>query len=290
MNKKEKVKRYFDKVVITNYFDKEKITKQALKAGAKTLNIFYSEAKTEYRKAYVRLAVRINYLWKSNKVTLLNYRTGITKDVLINLVLKGNVSLSKKGVNDVIALYESIIKTNKFNESISNAVISSDNKEIYNDNDNDNDNEYNISIEYFLQTLKQQINTVSNGNINAMILSNGAVFFSNNAIYRAIKEYYKIIGFEDIGSISGKRAKEQTLWLINEFRASDMLFYKINKKFYSNTVLIQRELDGGKANNIKSYGIFLKTNMLDIDTLNFNFPPLPEKFRDITNITIYRKG
>ncbi len=284
MNKKEKVKRYFDKVALQNYLKNEKITKLALKAAAKTLNIFYSEAKTEYRKAYVRLAVRINYLWKSNKVTILNYRTGITKDVLINLILKGIIELSKKGVNDVITLYESIIKTNKFNESISNAVESSDNKEI------NPYHEYNISIKYFLQTLKKQINTVSNGNINAMILSNGAVFFSNNAIYRAIKEYYNIIGFEYIGSISGKKAKEQTLWLINEFRASDMLFYKINKKFYSNTVLIQRELDGGKANNIKSYGIFLKTNMLGIDTLNFNFPPLPEKFRDITNITIYRKG
>ncbi len=284
MNKKEKVKRYFDKVALQNYLKNEKITKLALKAAAKTLNIFYSEAKTEYRKAYVRLAVRINYLWKSNKVKILNYRTGIKKDVLINLILKGIIELSKKGVNDVITLYESIIKTNKFNESISNAVESSDNKEI------NPHHEYNISIKYFLQTLKKQINTVSNGNINAMILSNGAVFFSNNAIYRAIKEYYNIIGFEYIGSISGKKAKEQTLWLINEFRASDMLFYKINKKFYSNTVLIQRELDGGKANNIKSYGIFLKTNMLGIDTLNFNFPPLPEKFRDITNITIYRKG
>lgn len=277
MNKKEKVKRYFDKVVITNYFDKEKITKQALKAAAKTLNIFYSEAKTEYRKAYVRLAVRINYLWKSNKVTLLNYRTGITKDVLINLVLKGNISLSKKGVNDVIALYESIIKTNKFNESISNAVKSSDNKEI----DNDNDNEYNISIEYFLQTLKQQINTVSNGNINAMI-TNGAVFFSNNAIYRAIKEYYKIIGFEDIGSISSKKAKEQTLWLINEFRALDMLFYKINKGFYSNTAIIKFE-DGRSQ---KVYGIFLKIEKLNIDIINTQFPPLPDKFKKVIDINI----
>lgn len=277
MNKKEKVKRYFDKVVITNYFDKEKITKQALKAAAKTLNIFYSEAKTEYRKAYVRLAVRINYLWKSNKVTLLNYRTGITKDVLINLVLKGNISLSKKGVNDVIALYESIIKTNKFNESISNAVKSSDNKEI----DNDNDNEYNISIEYFLQTLKQQINTVSNGNINAMI-TNGAVFFSNNAIYRAIKEYYQIIGFEDIGSISSKKAKEQTLWLINEFRALDMLFYKINKGFYSNTAIIKFE-DGRSQ---KVYGIFLKIEKLNIDIINTQFPPLPDKFKKVIDINI----
>ena len=277
MNKKEKVKRYFDKIVTKNYFDKEKITKQALKAAAKTLNIFYSEAKTEYRKAYVRLAVRINYLWKSNKVTILNYRTGITKDVLINLVLKGNISLSKKGVNDVIALYESIIKTNKFNESISNAVISSDNKEIY----NDNDNEYNISIEYFLQTLKQQINTVSNGNINAMI-TNGAVFFSNNAIYRAIKEYYQIIGFEDIGSISGKKAKEQTLWLINEFRALDMLFYKINKGFYSNSVIIKFE-DGRSQ---KVYGIFLKIEKLNIDIINTQFPPLPDKFKKVIDINI----
>ena len=277
MNKKEKVKRYFDKVALQNYLKNEKITKLALKAAAKTLNIFYSEAKTEYRKAYVRLAVRINYLWKSNKVTILNYRTGITKDVLINLVLKGNISLSKKGVNDVIALYESIIKTNKFNESISNAVISSDNKEIY----NDNDNEYNISIEYFLQTLKQQINTVSNGNINAMI-TNGAVFFSNNAIYRAIKEYYKIIGFEDIGSISGKKAKEQTLWLINEFRALDMLFYKISKGFYSNSVIIKFE-DGRSQ---KVYGIFLKIEKLNIDIINTQFPPLPDKFKKVIDINI----
>lgn len=270
MNKKEKVKRYFDKVVTTNYFDKEKITKQALKASARTLNIFYSEAKSEYRKAYVRLSVRINYLKRSNKVTLLNYRTGITKEKLINLTLNGNISLSKKGVKDIFAIYESIIEANKFHESISNTIESSENKEI-------NLNQVcKISIEYFIQTLKKQINSVNNGNINGIILNNGSVFFSNNGIYRAIKEYYKITNMDDIGSISGKKVKEQTLWLINEFRAADMLFHKINKGFYSNSAIIKYE--DGKSQKI--YGIFLKVEKLNIDFNDKQIPSLPDKFKN----------
>lgn len=278
MNKKEKVKRYFDKVVLKNYFNREKISKQALKAAAKTLNIFYSEAKAEFRKAYIRLSVRINYLKKSNKVTLLNYKTGITKEKLINLTLNGNISLSKKGVKDVITIYEAIKEVNELAGSTAKAVQ-------YNDNQEVNSYSYNISLKYFLETLKKQINTVYNGNINAMFVGNGSVFFSNNAVYRAIKEYYKIIGMEDIGSISCKTAKEQTLWLINEFRNADLLFYKINKGFYSNTAIIKFE-DGRSQ---KVYGIFLKTEKLNIDVLSTQFPPLPDKFKNVIDINIDKK-
>ena len=278
MNKKEKVKRYFDKVVVKNYFNKEKITKQALKAAAKTLNIFYSEAKSEYRKAYVRLSVRINYLKKSDKVTLLNYKTGVTKEKLINLTLNRNISLSKKGVNDVIAIYEAIKKANEFSDFTSNAV-ESENKEI------NPDYVYNISLKYFLETLKKQINTVYNSNINAMFVGNGSVFFSNNGMYRAIKEYYKIMMMGDIGSISGKKAKVQTLWLINEFRAADMLFYKINEGYYSNTAIIKFE----DAKTQKTYGIFLKAEKLNIDFNDTQIPPLPDRFKNIIDINIDKK-
>jgi hypothetical protein len=278
MNKKEKVKRYFDKVVLKNYFSREKITKQALKAAAKTLNIFYSEAKTEHRKAYVRLSVRINYLKRSHKVTFLNYKTGITKEKLINLTLNGNIDLSKKGVNDVVTIHEAIKEVNGLAGSTAKVVE-------YEDNQETNSDSYNISVKYFLETLLKQINTVYSGNINAMFLSNGSVFFSNNAMYRAIKEYYKITMIGDIGSISGKKAKGQTLWLINKFREMDMLFHRINKGYYSNTAIIKFE-DGRSQ---KVYGIFLKIEKLNIDILNLKFPPLPDKFKNVTDISVDKK-
>lgn len=278
MNKKEKVKRYFDKVIIRNYFNKEKISKQALKAAAKTLNIFYSEAKAEYRKAYVRLSVRINYLKRSRKVTLLNYKTGVNVETLINLALNENIDLSKKGVANVIAVYEAIKEVNEL-------VDSAAKEHEYEGDQEANSNSYNINVEYFLETLKKQINTVYGGRINAMFLDNGSAFFSNNAIYRAIKEYYKIIGMEDIGSISGKKAKGQTLWLINEFRDTDMLFFNINKGFYSNTAIIK--LEDGRSHN--AYGIFLKAERLNIDILNIQFPPLPDKFKNIIDIIVDKK-
>lgn len=278
MTKKEKVKKYFNKVVIRNYFTREKITKQALRAATKTLNIFYSEAKVEYRKSYVRLSVRINYLKKSHKVTLLNYKTGITKEKLINLVLNENIDLSKKGVADVITICEAIKEVNEFHGSTSNAVEYTDDKEL------NSNSEYNINIQYFIETLKKQINTVSSGNINAMFLNNGSVFFSNNGVYRAIKEYYKIIG-KDIGVISDKKTKEQTLWIVNEFRNNDMLFYKINEGFYSNSAIIRF-----KDSKIqKAYGIFLKTEKLNINILNMELPPLPDKFKNVVDITIDKK-
>ena len=278
MTKKEKVKRYFNKVVLRNYFSKEKITKQALKAVAKTLNIFYMEAKAEHRKAYVRLSVRINYLKRSRKITFLNYKTGIDVEKLIHLALSGNIILSKKGVKDVIAIYEAFKETNGFPKSESS----------YNDVEHANVNlnsEYNISVKYFLETLKKQINTISNGNINAMFLTNGSAFFSNNAIYNAIKEYYKNMMLGDIGDISGKKAKEQTLWLVNEFRNGGMLFYKVNEGYYSNTALIK--FKDGKTQ--KAYGIFLKAETLNIDILNMELPPLPDKFKDVIDITVDKK-
>lgn len=283
MTKKEKVKRYFDKVVLRNYFSGEKTTKQALKAAAKTLNIFYMEAKSEHRKAYVRLSVRINYLKRSRKITSLNYKTGVDVEKLIHLALNENIILSKKGVKDVIAIYEALKEViNKSSNLAGNAVEYSEHAD---DKELNPNSEYNISVKYFTETLKKQINTVSGGNINAMFVNNGSVFFSNNAIYRAIKEYYKKAMLGDIGLISGKKAKEQTLWLINEFRNSDMFFYKVNKGYYSNTVLIKFE--NGKIQKV--YGIFLKIETLNIDILNMELPPLPDKFKDVVDIIVDKK-
>ncbi len=91
---------------------------------------------------------------------------------------------------------------------------------------------------------------------------------------------------EDIGSISCKTAKEQTLWLINEFRNEGMLFYKINKGFYSNTAIIKFE-DGRSK---KIYEIFLKVDKLNIDFNDTQIPSLPDKFKNaVIDINIDKK-
>ncbi len=120
---------------------------------------------------FKNFSVRINYLKKSHKVTLLNYKTGITKEKLINLTLNGNISLSKKGVNDVIALYESFKEVSQLDSSTDNAIEYADNKEV------NPDHGYNISLKYFLETLKKRINTVYSGNINAMFFGQRLSFF-----------------------------------------------------------------------------------------------------------------
>ncbi len=94
------------------------------------------------------------------------------------------------------------------------------------------------------------------------------------------------MNFPDVGSISGKTTKGQTLWLINEFRATDLLFHKINEGFYSNSAIIKFE-DGRSQ---KVYGIFLKKEKLNIDVLNvMQFPPLPDKFKNVVDIVVDKK-
>ncbi|MHB1664984.1 MAG: hypothetical protein ACYCT7_06970 [bacterium] len=64
-----------------------------------------------------------------------------------------------------------------------------------------------------------------------------------------------------------------------------MLFHHINKGYYSNTAIIKFE----DVRSQKVYGIFLKIEKLNIDILNMQFPPLPDKFKNVTDISVDKK-
>ncbi len=275
--KKNNISGFFDAYVIDLRIKKLKNSKNFLSSASNKLKLPVNLCRHELKKARTRLYNRIKYLKKSEKIKYLSKITPFDKEKLINLVLDKSLVLTKLGIESFINVVFATLESQNKEET----------KEIYQKVTADIEDWF--DVKEYLKFLSNEINKEHKDKIGGMLLLNGSAFFSNYGLYSALRNYCFATGHM-IKKINEKETKNNMIFIIEKLKELNALFFNVNKGFYSNTILIQRELDGGNVNNAKSYGIFLKTNILGINIWNSNLPPLPEKFRDITNITIYRKG
>ena len=97
--------------------------------------------------------------------------------------------------------------------------------------------------------LKKQLEVVKQGKLYTKVMPDGSLFFSNHAIYNALKEYFFAVGI-DVGNPAA--AKKYMIKLANQLRDKKLLAKKITEGYYSNSFKIEKD---GKE--ITEYGVFI---------------------------------
>ncbi|MHB1680972.1 MAG: hypothetical protein ACYCTB_10790 [bacterium] len=267
--KKNNISGFFDSYVINLRIRKKKNAPEFLQSASTRLLVPVYICRGELKKARTRLYNRVKYLKKSEKIEYLFSVTPFNIETLINFALDKSLILTNDGVESFLHIVYATLESQK-----------EGGQEIYEKVTSDISSWFNV-IDY-LKFLVNEINREHNNNINAIMLLNGSSFFSNYALYKALKGYCRHEG-RMIGNIADDDTKKKLIYVVSRFKELNLLYYNVNKGFYSNTALIERE---NKKNNSKIYGIFLKTETLGIDVLNPGFLPLQEKYKDIVNITV----
>jgi hypothetical protein len=272
--KKNNISGFFDAYVVSLRIGKHKSKPGFLQSASFRLKVPISVCRYEFKKARTRLYNRIKYLKSSEKIKYLLSVSPFNIQSLINFVLNKNLILTNEGVESFLNIVYAVLESKKEGSGA---------QEIYDKATADIADWFNVKE--YLKLLIQEINIEHNGKINAIMLPlNGSTFFSNYALFKTLKSYCRQKGHR-IGNIADDDTKKKLIYVISRFKELNLLYFNVNKGFYSNTVLIQRENVNA---NTKYYGIFLKTDMLGIGLDILNIPALPEKFCDIKNITIAR--
>ena len=110
-------------------------------------------------------------------------------------------------------------------------------------------NDLNLFINEYLEK-QLDIPVRQDGRINAKVLDDKTMFFSNNAIYQSLKQYFKLFN-HDIGTPA--EAKKYMIALVNQLRDKNMLAKKITQGFYSNSFMTKVN---GRVK--REYGVFVK--------------------------------
>ncbi len=238
MKKNKKFMKYFDSLAINYYHRNIKVDNDFFKFIASKINSSDIYCKSEYRKAQIRLYHKIN------KVKKLSNDTGININELLNLVSTDNLKLTKNGIELFKHIYDLSVFAYKSIEKKSNEPTKSQNKK-------DDDI---LILSDFLNYLKKQLQYPlrTDGRINVRVMPDGEVFYSNNAVYQALKTYFNNNRSLDIGSPVD--AKRYMIKLVDQLRDADLLAKKINKGYYSNSFTVK---DGDGAIR-KEYGIFVR--------------------------------
>jgi hypothetical protein len=241
MKKNKKITKYFDNLARNYYHRNIKVDNDFFKFIASKINSSDIFCKSEYVKARSRLYKRISYFKKNKNIILLSESTGISLDDLLKLVISDDLKLTKTGIELFKRIYDLSVSAYKFKKS----------NELTPQNKKDNDT---IILWDFLNYLKKQLQYQlrTDGRINVRVMPDGTIFYSNNAIYQALKTYFKNNRSIDIGSPVD--AKRYMIKLVDQLRDADLLAKKINKGYYSNSFTVK---DGDGAIR-KEHGIFIK--------------------------------
>ena len=241
MKKNEKITKYFDNLTKNYYKKNVKVDNDFFKFIASKINSSDIYCKSEYRKAQVKLYNRISYFKKNKNIISLSEYTGISVDDLLKLVISDDLKLTKTGIELFKRIYD--LSVSAYKSKKSNKPTPQNKK--------DNDI---IILWDFLNHLKKQLQYPlrTDGRINVRVMPDGTIFYSNNAVYQALKSYFKNNRSQDIGSPVD--AKRYMIKLVDQLRDADLLAKKINKGYYSNSFTVK---DGDGAIR-KEHGIFIK--------------------------------
>ena len=186
--------------------------------------------RSEYRKAKSYIYHRVVSLRNNNKVFLLSARTGIAVLELIKLILLGDLKLNKDGIESFLMICEA---------AMPEVPVRADNSFTVGD------------LDGFLNLfLKKQLEVVIKGKLYTKVMPDGSLFFSNHAVYNALKEYFGAVGI-NIGTPAA--AKKYMIKLANQLRDKKLLAKKITEGYYSNSFKVEKD---GKEKT--EYGIFVK--------------------------------
>ncbi len=240
MKKNEKITKYFDNLARNYYRKNVKVDNDFFKFIASKINSSDIYCKSEYRKAQVKLYNRISYFRKNKNIILLSEYTGISVDDLLKFFISGDLKLTKTNIETLRWFYnlsEVSIKNKLKNDKLS---VGENNK-----------NDVQLILPPFLIHLKKQLKYQyrTDGRVNAQVMQDGTIFYSNNAIYQALKTY-----FTDVTISSLEEAKQYMIQLVDKLRNANLLAKKINKGYYSNSFIFTDE--EGRAR--KEFGIFIK--------------------------------
>ncbi len=246
MKKDKKITGYFDNVARNYYHKNIKVDNDFFKFIANKLNSSEIYCKSEYRKAQVKLYNRISYFRKNKNIISLSESTGISMDEFLKFVLSGDLKLTKTGIEIFKRIYDASVSAYKSLEKKSNESPAPQSKK----------DDAPLILSVFLNCLKKQLKYPlrTDGRINVRTMPDGAVFYSNNAVYQALKSYFKNNRSQDIGS--PVEAKKHMVRLVNQLRDADLLAKKINKGYYSNSFTVK----DGDGIIRKEYGIFIRND------------------------------
>jgi hypothetical protein len=238
MKKNEKIAKYFDNLA-KNYYNKNiKVDDDFFKFIANKINSSEIYCKSEYRRAQVKLYNRISYFKKNKNIISLSQHTGISVETLLKFFLSYDLKLTKTFVEALKHFYDLSIAAEEPNK---NTEPPAQNKK----------DDIQLILSPFLIHLKKQLKYPlrTDGRINVRTMPDGTVFYSNNAIYQALKTYFK-----DIDSPAS--AKKYMIQLVDRLRDKEMLAKKINKGYYSNSFTVK----DGDGTVRREFGIFIKNN------------------------------
>lgn len=270
-NKKDsRIYEYFSKCAMESYFAGEKLQRNFIKKTSKKFRVPEEICRRELKKARVRLYHRLSYLRQNKKVIYLSKRTGLNKEKLIELIHRGDINITKSGINHFISVFY----------FIQSSLLELENKKNSEQNKNNDKQKETLAeicdfdMDNFIVHLASKINKIdANNYIQAIELQDqDSVFFSIISIENTLSDIIYVPDFKNYKT----RQKMLTL-LVNELRAKNMLSVKINEGFYSNSVLIH----GINKKSKKIHGIFLKKSIFD----NFILPKLPVNYEN-TKITL----
>ena len=242
MKKDKKIAKYFDNLAKNYYHKNIKVDNDFFKFIANKINTSEIYCKSEYRKAQVKLYNRISYFKKNKSIIELSDYTGISISDLLNFFLLSDLKLTKKGVETLKRFYNLSMSAEK---PVKNKETAAKNK---------TDDAPVIMLSVFLNYLKKQLKYPlrTDGRINVRTMPDGTVFYSNNAVYQALKTYFKSNRSQDIGSPVD--AKKYMVGLVNQLRDAGLLAKKINKGYYSNSFTVK----DGDGRFRREFGIFIK--------------------------------
>lgn len=242
MKKYKKIAEYFDSVARNYYHKNIKVDNEFFKFIAKKINSSDIYCKSEYVKARSRLYKKISYFKKNQNIISLSEYTGISMDELLKFVISSDLKLTKNGIDLFKRIYDASVSAYKSKEK---------NKTELQEQLVEQLPEIKIILTPFLIHLKKQLQYPlrTDGRINVRIMQNGIVFYSNNAIYQALKTYFK-----DENIDSPAAAKKYMVQFVNQLRDRGLLAKKINEGYYSNSFIVK---DGdGKVR--RENGVFMK--------------------------------
>ena len=266
-NKKDsRIYNYFSTCATNSYLDGEKLQRDFIKNSTRKFKIPAEICRRELRKARIRLYHRLAYLKQNKKVIYLAKMTGLNGEKLIKLILRGDIEITKNGINRFINVFYLV-------------QSSLEDKELAEQNENGNKQKetlteiFDLDIDNFIARLAFMINkiNVKNQYIKAIELQD-SVFFSIISLSNLLSG---IIGaYVPDFKINIKTKQKILILLVDEFRKRSMLAVNINEGFYSNSVLIY---GGINKKSKKAHGIFLRKSIFE----GYYIDPKPVGFENI---------
>ena len=229
----KRLNKYFKTLAIKNYINKKIIDKGYIKYIAKNISLSEPYVRSEYKKAKSYVYHRVVYLRNNKRVLLLSARTGIPIPKLIKLILLGDLRLNKDGIESFLRICEAAMP------EVPALSLKQNNSFAVGD------------LDGFLHVfLKKQLEVVKQDKLYTKVMPDGSLFFSNHAVYNALKEYFCVVGI-DVGTPAA--AKKYMVKLVNQLRDKKLLAKKITEGYYSNSFKVEKD---GKE--ITEYGVFVK--------------------------------